>query len=699
MRRLALTSLLLVLAAATSPACGGDDDPAGAGGTGGTAGVGGTGGTGGQIDPDAPALLGQDCDPISTHCGFPFPSDVYLVDDAGTPSGKRVRFGRTTLPRFAFGPSMDPALWAELDGFSPGQAPMAYFPRVSPDGFPTPESIPESLADEARTILIEADTGRRIPHWVDVDHSTRFNGLNDLDDERAFMIRPAVHLKHGTRYVVAVRGLRDYDGALIEPSPVFQALRDGTESSEPSVGLRRDHYARLFGELEAAGIAKDDLQLAWDYTTASRENTTGKLIRMRDLALEAVGADGPEFVVKSVEDDPNPHIKHRVTLTMQTPLFLNHARNYDVDDPEQAAFHLDAEGRVAPNGMMEFDVLVHIPHAVDDGQPLGLLQNGHGLFGRKTEGQNGYLAATANGYGWLAFATDLFGFSEHDVPLAINALGGDPHLLSSFVARQHQGHVNQLTAMRMMMGRVARDGIQDGGRTLLPPGAVDPSLRAYRGDSQGGIMGAVYMTISTDVTRGLLGETGFPYNLLLNRSVDWPGYGLVLGAATETGLDVQLVLGLIQMLWDQTEPSGYVNYLASDTLPGTPAHRVLIHSAIGDHQVSTYAAQLMARSIGAKNLLSSDGKLPRATWGIDSASGPITEGSVLVEFDFNLAPEPLTNVPATDGCDPHDRVRVLTPAYEMQDRFFRTGAIDATCDGVCNCDGPGAEDGCAATCN
>lgn len=57
---------------------------------------------------------------------------------------------------------------------------------------------------------------------------------------------------------------------------------------------------------------------------------------------------------------------------------------------------------------------------------------------------------------------------------------------------------------------------------------VDPKLAFYRGDSQGGIFGATYMAISTDVTRGLLGETGAPYTLLLDRSVDFSGFKFLL---------------------------------------------------------------------------------------------------------------------------------------------------------------------------
>ncbi len=701
LRRLLTPLVLSLFAASAFFACGGDEDSGtqgsgGSAGTGGTGGAGGTAGTGGVVDPEAPPLLGQDCDPMVSHCGFPFPSNVYLKDDPDgkTPSGKVVAFGKTTLPRFAFGPSIHPQLFAHLDGFSPGQGPMTYFPGVVDDGFPTAESIDDSLKADSRTILIEADTGRRIPHWVDIDYSTNLDGTDGLDDERVFMLRPAEHLKHGTRYIVAIRGLKNYDGQVIEPSEVFKALRDGTDSSEYSVNQRRDLYADIFSKLDAAGVAKDDLQIAWDYTTATRENTTHRLVEMRDLALAAVGDDGPTYTVKSVEPDPNPHIKYRVTLTMQLPLYLTNAKLYNADDPDQAVLNVGADGKLAQNGTMDFDVLVHIPNSVDGTEPLGLLQNGHGLFGSKHEGQNGYLATMADDYKWLAFSVDLYGFSGDDVPLAINALGGDPDLFTSFIARQTQGHVNQLLAMRMMMGRVAKEGITYNGETLIAPSQIDPSLRAYRGDSQGGIMGTVYMTISTDVTRGLLGEPGFPYNLLLNRSQDWPGYGFVLNAATETALDVQVTLGLIQMLWDHTEPSGYAYYLANDPLPNTPPHRVLIHSAIGDHQVSSYAAQLLARTVGAKELLSNDGKVPRPVWGVETAAGPLTEGSALVEFDFNLKPEPLRNLPATDGEDPHDRVRVLTPAYEMQDEFFRTGTIRATCDGICNCDGPNEEEGC-----
>ena len=267
----------------------------------------------------------------------------------------------------------------------------------------------------------------------------------------------------------------------------------------------------------------------------------------------------------------------------------------------------------------------------------------------------------------------------------------EPKLFRSFVERQMQGHVAQLLAMRMMMGRVAKQGIVDGdGQVLLDAAAIDPTLRAYRGDSQGGIMGGTYMALTTDVPRGLLGEPGLPYSLLLDRSVDFDGFDVLLRLMYSNSIDRQLIVALVQMMWDKSEPTGYAPYIASDPLPGTPTHDVLIHAAIGDHQVSTLGAHILARAVGAKNLE----PLNRPVFGVEAATAPLENESVLVEYEFGLD-EPDINIPTSEGCDPHDRVRVLTPSYMQQDHFFRTGVVQSYCDGPCNCDGEGAEAGCA----
>ena len=89
------------------------------------------------------------------------------------------------------------------------------------------------------------------------------------------------------------------------------------------------------------------------------------------------------------------------------------------------------------------------------------------------------------------------------------------------------------------------------------------------------------------------------YSVLLNRSVDFDLYKLFLDPAYPSPLSQQLVLSMIQMLWDRSEPNGYAHRMTDNPLPDTPPHEVLLNVAFGDHQVTTWQADVEARTIGA----------------------------------------------------------------------------------------------------
>jgi hypothetical protein len=623
--------------------------------------------------PEKPAglpLLGSDCDPlVPTQCGFPFPSNVYLDDDPTTPTKKRVHFGATTLPtNVNTALHIDPAVFADSDGFSSGQTILTHMPGATITGLPTQDTIDASLTDASPTLLIEADTGTRVPHFSEIDQSL----YTEDDVERSLMIRPVVRLKDATRYIVAIRHIVDKDGKLLAPTPAFQALRDGTELCEASVVKRRDLYKDIFAKLEAAKIPTKDLQIAWDYTTASRENNTARFLHMRDDALAKVGALGPEYTidVANVEENPNPHIRRRILGKMKVPLYL--------DQPGPGGhLMLDQSGMPMQNGTAEFEFLVHVPNAATLGTPGAIVQNGHGLLGSKTEGQNGYLAEFCDKWNYVGVSVDLIGMANDDVNAILNSIVADVGGFKNEVDRQHQGILNSLLAMRLMKGRFVNEPlVQFNGKS-----AIDPTLSFYRGDSQGGIFGTTYMSVSTDVTRGLLGEPGAPYSMLLTRSVDFAPYFVLLKSAYGTGRSLQIIIGLLQMLWDRTEPNGYMPYLAQNPLPGTPAHNVLLHVAVGDYQVTPLGAHIIARAVGAKNL----SPVNRSIWGIPEDPGPFT-GSGMVEFDFGLPEAPKTDTPpeGDPNDDPHDKVRVLPQAMDQTHEFFRTGTIKAFCTGSCD---------------
>jgi hypothetical protein len=379
---------------------------------------------------------------------------------------------------------------------------------------------------------------------------------------------------------------------------------------------------------------------------------------------------GPTYVIDTIEDNPDPDVARRIRGRMTVPLYL--------DQPGPGAkLVLGDDGLPMQNGTAEYEFVVHVPPSAI-GAPAPLLQNGHGLLGSMNEGQNGYLAKIANEKHYVAFAVDLIGWADADTDTIIEAIDSDFTKFRDVMDRAHQGFVNELLAMRMMKGRFWQDAaVQFAGMS-----AIDPTESYYRGDSQGGIYGATYMALTTDVGRGLLGEPGCPYNLLLNRSVDFRPFFLLLSSAFSKQLDVQLVLGLAQMLWDRIDPCTYLPHITAEPFPGTPPHHVLLHVAIGDYQVTPLGAQLIAREIHATSL----SPVNRSIWGIPELGAPYV-GNGFVEFRFPTVPEePKLNVPpdGPEDMDPHDWVRELDASITQTDIFLRTGVVQATCTDQCD---------------
>jgi hypothetical protein len=611
-------------------------------------------------------FLDKDCDPIAPdRCGFPFPSNAYTKADPSTPTGRRINFGPTTLPVPQPGTRhLDPSVWNDGDGFSPGATIMTFLPGATIRGLPTKHDIQTSLTSTSPTIVLDADTGARIPHFAELDMST------STASKRLLLIHPVVRLENATRYIVAIRHVVDAAGAEVPPSPVFAALKSGGSSAEQSVALRRDLYTDIFARLARAQVAKDDLQIAWDFTVASDENLTGSMIAMRDLAYQSAGQEGPPYAITEVTDNPNLHTARRIRGMMTVPLYL------DRPDPGGKLF-LGPDGKPAQNGTADFPFTVIIPRSATTGVSRAVLQNGHGLLSEHEEGMDSYLAELADQKGYVVFSVDWIGLAENDSNYIAGTVLQDMAKFRSVTDRLHQALVNALLAMRMMKGRFAREPMAMFGGAS----AIDPTHAYYRGDSQGGIMGVPYLALSEDVPRGLLGEAGMAYGLMLNRSVDFAPFFQVLNLVYPDPRDVQLVIALTQMQWDRAEGTGYANHVTANPFPSTPPKQALIHAAIGDFQVTTLASELLARSIGAKLMK----PVVRHVFGLEEVDSPFM-GSALVEWDFHLS-EPETNVPpdGPSSDDPHDKVRKLQASHDQTDTFLRTGVVDmAPCLGVCS---------------
>ncbi|MCB9712207.1 MAG: hypothetical protein H6712_00010 [Myxococcales bacterium] len=614
---------------------------------------------GGPLDPEDLEWPLLECDPlVPEYCAFPFPSNVYTVPSDGAITGRSVEL---PMAPFTADPNAEPWTWS--DGFSPAAGITTFMPGATATGLPGHDDIDASLADGSPTVLIDAETGERIAHFSELDYST------DDAERRALFIRPAVRLPPARRYIVAIRGLVDAGGALLPASPAFAALRDHTDlPEEPSVEARRELYGDIFYRLGQAGVAREDLQLAWDFHTASDENTTGWLVHMRDEAFAELGAsDSPPYTIDVVDTMWNStDFLYRLEGTFQAPLYL------DTDYPATGRLVHGPDGMPVASGTIDVPFWMIVPRTAET-EPAALLQHGHGLLGSGSQIEGSHFREMATQYNYVVFGVDWIGMAEEDyLPIAATVSATGATGLAVLTDRMHQGALHQLLAMRLAWAGLAEDP--------LLTGLIDPDQRYWYGISQGGILGGVYMATTTEVERGVLDVLGQPYNTLLTRSVDFEDFFSLMRLAYPDPLDVAQVLLSLQMLWDRVEPEGYSHRIIDDPLPNTPSHEVLMTAAIGDHQVTTLGAHNMARSAGVPHF---DSGL-REIWGLPLVSDTHM-GSALVEYDFGLPPDPACNRPQSACTDPHGRLRRLPEARDQIDHFLRSGEVVNFCaGGVCS---------------
>ncbi len=263
--------------------------------------------------------LDQDpgCELLGPVCLLPFPSDALTIDDASTVTGRRVALPTVLMPMNSDGVLVDPARQNRADGFSPGSAGLVLIPGLDPSGSALAPitDIARSLADDSGSVVLDATTGERWPHWAELD-------ANATDPERrGLFVRPAQNYVDGHRIVIGLRNLVDESGAPIEPTDTFRAYRDRLESGVAEVEERRPAMERVFADLEAAGVSRDELVVAWEFTVISTESLTGPLVHMRDDAFAILGDDAPAFSVDAVsrnDDDTYTVIEG----TYDVPLYL-----------------------------------------------------------------------------------------------------------------------------------------------------------------------------------------------------------------------------------------------------------------------------------------------------------------------------------------------------------------------------------------
>jgi hypothetical protein len=658
---------LALVAALALAACGDDDAPLPPADGGADLGA---PDAGGGLDTSRP-----ECENLNPQaCLLPWPSSRYLVEDATTRTGYRVRFPEASMPTTRGGERFDARQFDRWDGFGASTSFVTVYPRRIDESNLAPWDHPErSLAADSPTVLLDVDTGERVAHWAEVDHGA---GLGA--DPRTFLyVRPAGRLQEGHHYVLGIRGLRYTDGTPVEPYPPFVALRDRTTTDAAGVLDRAAYFdANVFGPLAEAGVARAALIEAWDMRTASGETAWGDLVHMRDEALAAADAARMGCTITGTDESfgAGSTTFRRIEGTFTVPHFM-------VENRPGAALRRGADGLPEAMGTIEVPFTANIPRSVAEavrmgGDPVRLVEYGHGLFGSRGEA-NGYMTRWAHEHGAVVVATEWMGMAGDDVPTAIEALNGSRTPVS-FFDRIKQGMINQLLLVHAF--KTGRCGQEPEFEVEGRP-TVDPSFIGYHGNSQGGIYGGTIAALSTEVSRWGLGVGAINYGVTMPRSTNWAGYEVPFKTGWRDPAVRAALLMMFCMLWEETEPAAFVGHIVRDPLPGTPAglqKQVLYQIGRYDAQVQQPGADQAARTMGIPLLVPT----VKDVFGVPTVMDRSPSAYVIYDVGGMPFTEDMSYPPGDTST--HGAVRNDPRAMEQLSRFLRPdGVVEDTCGGAC----------------
>jgi len=635
--------------------------------------------------PDVPVVhpvlldIPEGCNPVAFEhdCLFPFPSDVFLVEDAARTSGRRVHVGGAAMIMHPTAGPIDPVAQFPADGFS--VHPPIMIRHV--DGFSTEglifhtDDVYATLTPESRTILLNADTGEPVLHFAELDLEPRET------EDQLLVIRPLVRLEHDTRYVVAFRDVNDASGAPLAPFSGFTHIAGGVPTLNDEVNLLAARYEdEIFGPLESFGVARDALQLAWDFTTRSERDATGDMRDMRDDALARLHTAPPAVTIRSVRegDDIPAEIRDSVWRLIVGSIEVPH---YLDAEGTGARIARDAEGRPSYQGQTDADFTLYIPHSVADGTfnaPVRVVQYGHGFFGGRDEILGTHETSLANELVAVFAAVDWWGMMTIDGSNVGATIVADPESVFVFGDRVHQAMVNQMAftiALRDVIPELDALLIDD--QQIYALGTVPYLI----GQSQGHILGAVLFALSPDFERAVLGVGGASFTFMMSRARPFGPFLGFLNLALQDALAIRKFVALAATATDRFDPITYAPYIFDAPLAGAPEQRrVLMQYGIGDAAVPPIAHELHARVLGVGQLE----PFARAVPGLTPVRAP-WDGSAVTQFDTGLEPvDTFSRIPDRDNTV-HTSVRRSYGARAQIDAFLRpAGRIEHFCEGPCD---------------
>ena len=643
---------------------------------------------GNVADDHRPLVVPEGCQPLlvdrddGTHaapsngaCMAPYPSDFHRAPDPASATGFRLGLRGAARPVKPNGETADPHDVVAADGASlVPTITLGLAGDVVHDGLPGVLDDPAlSARADSGTVILDTRTGRLVPHYADV--VDRKDGPHT-----PITLRPFSVLEPRTRYVVAIRGAHlapaENNTAaapqLAPPPEGFRRLRDGVAAGDPALATLAPRFdAEVFAPLAGAGIARDSLQVAWDFTTGSAEQPLADMLRVRELTLAWLAANEPQLRVVATRDGTGK-IAKIFDVSVTVPLFL------DRPDPGGRLVH-DAGGKVVQNGTTTFTLVVVLPTSVRDRAQRGrAVAYGHGFFGTTAELESDAAQALAEHTGAVLFGTNWWGMSKEDLALVADTVTTRPEHFGDFAERVHQAMANWLVALAAIRGPLTK--LPELRRASQEP-VYDPSFVGYFGASLAHILGGTLVALA-DFPRIVLNVGGGGFTHIIPRSLNFGPFGLLLGVEFPDPLVAQSFIAMMQRPLDRIDPISYAPFVLASPLPGNVVadRRLLMQIGIGDPAVPNLAAFLHARTLGIPQAMPA----PVSVFGLAPVADADAPSSLTV-FDLHVDTTGYAEGKPISPNGVHEGVRVNPAALRQMEAFLKPGGVIIhACDGPCD---------------
>lgn len=645
--------------------------------------------------PDlAPLSIPEGCQPLAADldCRLPYPSDFFRSEAEPSRNEFLLRFVGAAKPLTRQEYSADFSDWKSMDGFSRTPTLLALLGQeVSTEGLVGIfDDYAKSAASNSLTWIVDASTGTFVPHFVELDARA------ESPERQAILLHPMQPLAASRRYLVAIRGLVKKDGSPIPAPEGFRRLRDSEFDNDPALAKIASRFTeQVLSPLAALGVAREDLQLAWDFTTGRDESVMHDMLHMREQTLQALTTHVDAPHVTEVNDVPDtPGIWRKIRGTVEAPLFLNHGE-------PGAILVRDAQGDIVSQGTVDVPFTMVVPECVrDQNAPRPLLQFGHGFFYNQREVDQDTTAELLNQACAVGVAIDWWGMSSEDLGPLLGALGEQVWQTPVFTDRVHQAMMNWLTLTYSLEGTVS--GIEAFHRPLDPqaPGVqTDPENPSqtnagdllfrqgevhFLGISMGHILGGTYAALNPKLTRVILHVGGAGFSRIMYRAQPFEPMLTILRSAVADPVDQQWLTAQLQRYLDPIDPATWAPFVLQRDLPFGPSNhherrQVLLQFGLGDTQVPNLSSLYHGRLLG----LGAVGPQAIPLYDMQELDAP-HDGSGLASFDLGVDTSfSRSNAPLDETSVTHNGLRLLSPPQMQMATFLRDGIIVHPCDGVC----------------